>query len=44
MRSFADADTLIAAVPAGVVTDRLVLRELKNEGLVHPSGVGRGTK
>jgi hypothetical protein len=25
-------------------TVRLVLRELKNEGLVKPSGVGRGTK
>src|SRR5216683_1314366 len=42
--SFEMADVRRAVPGVSDQTVRLVLRELKNEGLVRPSGVGRGTK
>jgi hypothetical protein len=42
--SFEMADVRRAVPGVSDQTARLVLRELKNEGLVRPSGVGRGTK
>ncbi|MDA8185002.1 MAG: Fic family protein [Actinomycetota bacterium] len=42
--SFEMADVRRAVPGVSDQTVRLVLRELKNEGLVSPSGVGRGTK
>ncbi|MGH9090978.1 MAG: Fic family protein [Acidimicrobiales bacterium] len=42
--SFEMADVRRAVPGVSDQTVRLVLRELKNDGLVHPSGVGRGTK
>jgi len=42
--SFEMADVRRAVPGVSDQTVRLVLRELKNEGLVIPSGVGRGTK
>lgn len=42
--SFEMADVRRAVPAVSDQTVRLVLRELKNEGLVSPSGVGRGTK
>jgi Fic family protein len=42
--SFEMADVRRAVPGVSDQTVRLVLRELKNEGLVRPSGVGRGTR
>jgi hypothetical protein len=42
--SFEMADVRRAVPGVSDQTVRLVLRELKNEGIVRPSGVGRGTK
>lgn len=42
--SFEMADIRRAVPGVSDQTIRLVLRELKNEGLVNPSGVGRGTR
>ena len=42
--SFEMADVRRAVPGVSDQTVRLVLRELKNAGVVHPSGVGRGTK